>query len=196
MGVVIFIREQKQIEVPDGTTILEAEIQAGLCPDAPCGGQGKCGKCLVKINGEIVKACQTLVHSEMKVDTLISSQKHAILTEGLNRPVAFKPGLFIHPVKLEKAIAGDNRSDWERLVTEVRKTSGLEMTHVEPNLKLAASLFDKRKEGEDWFAIHTRDSILELKKEKPKAYMTAFDIGTTTVVGYLMNAENGTVCAI
>ena len=80
MGVVIFIREQKQIEVPDGTTILEAEIQAGLCPDAPCGGQGKCGKCLVKINGEIVKACQTLVHSEMKVDTLISSQKHAILT--------------------------------------------------------------------------------------------------------------------
>ena len=196
MGVVIFIREQKQIEVPDGTTILEAEIQAGLCPDAPCGGQGKCGKCLVKVNGEIVKACQTPVHSEMKVDTLISSQKHAILTEGLNRPVAFKPGLFIHPVKLEKAITGDNRSDWERLVTEVRNTSGLEMTHVEPNLKLAASLFDKRKEGEDWFAIHTRDSILELKKEKPKAYMTAFDIGTTTVVGYLMNAENGTVCAI
>ena len=196
MGVVIFIREQKQIEVPDGTTILEAEIQAGLCPDAPCGGQGKCGKCLVKANGEIVKACQTPVHSEMKVDTLISSQKHAILTEGLNRPVAFKPGLFIHPVKLEKAIAGDNRSDWERLVTEVRKTSGLEMAHVEPNLKLAASLFDKRKEGEDWFAIHTRDSILELKKEKPKAYMTAFDIGTTTVVGYLMDAENGTVCAI
>ncbi len=196
MGVVIFIREQKQIEVPDGTTILEAEIQAGLCPDAPCGGQGKCGKCLVKANGEIVKACQTPVHSEMKVDTLISSQKHAILTEGLNRPVAFKPGLFIHPVKLDKAIAGDNRSDWERLVTEVRKASDLEMTHVEPNLRLAASLFDKRKEGEDWFAIHTRDSILELKKEKPKAYMTAFDIGTTTVVGYLMDAENGTVCAI
>ena len=196
MGVVIFIREQKQIEVPDGTTILEAEIQSGLCPDAPCGGQGKCGKCLVKANGEIVKACQTPVHSEMKVDTLISSQKHAILTEGLNRPVAFKPGLFIHPVKLDKAIAGDNRSDWERLVTEVRKASDLEMTHVEPNLKLAASLFDKRKEGEDWFAIHTRDSILELKKEKPKAYMTAFDIGTTTVVGYLMDAENGTVCAI
>ena len=196
MGVVIFIREQKQIEVPDGTTILEAEIQAELCPDAPCGGQGKCGKCLVKVNGEIVKACQTPVQGEMKVDTLISSQKHAILTEGLNRPVAFKPGLFIHPVKLEKAIAGDNRSDWERLVTEVRKTSGLEMAHVEPNLKLAASLFDKRKEGEEWFAIHTRDSILELKKEKPKAYMTAFDIGTTTVVGYLMDAENGTVCAI
>lgn len=41
MGVVIFIREQKQIEVPDGTTILEAEIQAELCPDGtPVGDRG------------------------------------------------------------------------------------------------------------------------------------------------------------
>ena len=52
MGVITFIREKKCIEVPDGTTILEAEIQAGLCPDAPCGGQGKCGKCLVNFRSE------------------------------------------------------------------------------------------------------------------------------------------------
>ena len=196
MGVITFIREHKTIEVPDGTTILEAEIQAGLQPDAPCGGQGKCGKCLVKVNGEIVKGCQTAVQGDMEVDTLISSQKHTILTEGLNRPVSFKPGLFMHPVKLKKAVAGDNRSDWERLVTEVRMASGLEMNRTEPNLQLAASLYKKEKETEDWFAIHTRDSILDLKKEKPSVYMTAFDIGTTTVVGYLMDAENGTVCAI
>ena len=196
MDVVTFIREHKTIEVPDGTTILEAEIQAGLQPDAPCGGQGKCGKCLVKVNGEIVKGCQTTVQGDMEVDTLISSQKHTILTEGLNRPVSFKPGLFMHPVKLKKAVAGDNRSDWERLVTEVRMASGLEMNRTEPNLQLAASLYKKEKETEDWFAIHTRDSILDLKKEKPSVYMTAFDIGTTTVVGYLMDAENGTVCAI
>ena len=35
------------IEVEDGISVLEAEIQAGLRPDAPCGGLGKCGKCLV-----------------------------------------------------------------------------------------------------------------------------------------------------
>ena len=39
------------MEVPLGVTVLEAEIRAGLEPDAPCGGQGSCGKCLVKVNG-------------------------------------------------------------------------------------------------------------------------------------------------
>lgn len=196
MGVVTFVREKKKIEVPDGTTILEAEIQAGLEPDAPCGGQGKCGKCLVKADGQIVKACQTPVTGDIEVDTLISEQRHEILTEGLNRPVALKPGLFVHEVKLEKAEPGDNRSDWERLVTEVRKSSGLEMPQVYPNLPLAASLYEKRKEGETWFAVHTREEILDLKEEEPDIYMAAFDIGTTTVVGYLMDAKNGRVCAI
>lgn len=196
MGVVVFIRENARIEVPDGTTILEAEIQAGLCPDAPCGGQGKCGKCLVKVNGQIVKACHSEVHGTIEVDTLISDQKHTILTEGLSRPVALKPGLFVHPVMLKKADPGDNRSDWERLVCEVRNASGLAMDRVTANLKLAASIYDKQKESEDWYAIHTGDSILDLKKEKPQVYMTAFDIGTTTVVGYLMDAEDGKVCAI
>lgn len=196
MGVVTFIRENQRIEVPEGTTILEAEIQAGLCPDAPCGGQGKCGKCLVKTGHEIVKACQTKVQGDMEVDTLIANQKHAILTEGLNRPVAFKPGLYVHKVKLEKAEPGDNRSDWERLVTELRKVSGLEMPKVKVNIDLAGALYEKRKEAEAWYAVHTRDTILDLRKEKPDIYMAAFDIGTTTVVGYLLNAENGTVCAI
>mgnify|MGYP004513871977 FL=1 len=196
MGAITFIREKKCIEVPDGTTILEAEIQAGLCPDAPCGGQGKCGKCLVKMGHQIVKACQTKVQGEIEVDTLISDQKHAILTEGLNRPVAFKPGLFVHKIRLEKAEPGDNRSDWERLVTEIRAAAGLEMPKVKVNLPLAGSLYERRKEEEVWYAIHTRDAILDLKKEKPVVYMAAFDIGTTTVVGYLLSAENGKVCAI
>ena len=61
MAWVKFVREDVEIEVEDGTSVLEAEIQAGLRPDAPCGGLGKCGKCLVKINGEVVKACQVRI---------------------------------------------------------------------------------------------------------------------------------------
>lgn len=196
MGQVTFIREKKTITVPDGTTVLEAQIQAGLFPDAPCGGQGKCGKCLVKVGQQIVKACKTEVQGDLSVDTLVSRQKHEILTEGLTRPVAFKPGLYVHKIQLVKAEPGDNRSDWERLVTEVREASGLEMKQVEPNLKLAASLYDKMKESDTWYAIHTRERIMDLKKEMPRMYMAAFDIGTTTVVGYLLDAEDGHLCAI
>lgn len=57
MAWVNFVKEGKRIEVEDGVSVLEAEIRAGLRPDAPCGGLGKCGKCLVKIDGEVVKAC-------------------------------------------------------------------------------------------------------------------------------------------
>ena len=49
MAWVKFVREDIEIEVEDGISVLEAEIQAGLRPDAPCGGLGKCGKCLVRI---------------------------------------------------------------------------------------------------------------------------------------------------
>ena len=56
MATVYFVREEISIEIPVGTSVLEAEIQAGLAPDVPCGGQGTCGKCLVKVDGKPVLA--------------------------------------------------------------------------------------------------------------------------------------------
>lgn len=64
-----FIRENRELEVQPGTTVLEAEREAGLRPDAPCGGQGKCGKCKVLVNGTETLACQTKVWQDLEVDT-------------------------------------------------------------------------------------------------------------------------------
>ena len=51
MARVYFVREEISVEVPVETSVLEAEILAGLAPDAPCGGgQGTGGKCLVKVD--------------------------------------------------------------------------------------------------------------------------------------------------
>ncbi len=179
------------MDIPDGTTLLEAQIQAGLKADAPCGGQGKCGKCLVKANGQIVKACTEKVTGDMEVDTLLEERKEKILTEGLSRPITFLPSLRMTKVVLEKADPGDNRSDWARLCEQITTRE-----KVRPNLKLAASIYDRQREAKDWFAIHTEDEILDLVKEKEEIFMVAFDIGTTTVVGYLMNASDGNVVAI
>ena len=98
MAWVNFVREGKRIEVEDGVSVLEAEIRAGLRPDAPCGGLGKCGKCLVKIDGEVVKACQVRAggepeHKEYIVETLERSGDEKILTDGFNREVVFAPGV-------------------------------------------------------------------------------------------------------
>ena len=85
MAWVKFVREDIEIEVEDGISVLEAEIQAGLRPDAPCGGLGKCGKCLVKINGEVVKACQIRIGEgeTCVVETLDRAGNEKILTDGL-----------------------------------------------------------------------------------------------------------------
>ncbi len=108
MAWVKFVREDIEIEVEDGISVLEAEIQAGLRPDAPCGGLGKCGKCLVKINGEVVKACQIRIGEgeTCVVETLDRAGNEKILTDGFNREVVFEPGLWMAQVELEKAKTG------------------------------------------------------------------------------------------
>lgn len=71
------------VTVPKGTTLLQAQIQAGLPTDAPCGGQGTCGKCRVTLaDGSQVLACQTKVEKDMTV-LLGQAQKVAILTNTL-----------------------------------------------------------------------------------------------------------------
>ena len=88
-----FTREGREAVVDLGTTILAAEISAGLVPDAPCGGQGKCGKCRVKLDGREVLACQAKAEGDCTVETLVSEEKNAkILNEGLFRKVPCQPG--------------------------------------------------------------------------------------------------------
>ena len=67
---VTFLPQNLTAAVPAGTTLLQAQIDAGLRPDAPCGGMGTCGKCLVELDGQQVPACQTVVDRDMTVHTI------------------------------------------------------------------------------------------------------------------------------
>lgn len=82
---VTFLPSGIQAEVPEGTTLLDAQIQAGLKPDAPCGGNGTCGKCMVDLHtpqGILrVKACSTLVTKPLTVNLFKPYSKTDILTE-------------------------------------------------------------------------------------------------------------------
>ena len=54
-------------EVPDRTNLHTALREAGFPTDAPCGGNGRCGKCTVNVNGESVHACQIYIREDMVV---------------------------------------------------------------------------------------------------------------------------------
>lgn len=60
---------------------------AGIAPDAPCGGNGTCGKCTVLVDGIPVLACRTVVDRDMTVAVPEASQS-VILTEGIGSTVA------------------------------------------------------------------------------------------------------------
>ncbi|HOV67190.1 MAG TPA: 2Fe-2S iron-sulfur cluster-binding protein, partial [Methanoregulaceae archaeon] len=49
MPIVTFLPSYRKIEVPPGTTILDAARKAGLSMNVVCGGVGKCGKCIVYV---------------------------------------------------------------------------------------------------------------------------------------------------
>lgn len=74
--------KNQKIAVKAGENLLNALVKSGIYPDAPCGGNGKCGKCKVIVNGVEVLACKTTVDRDMTV-TLPQMEELHILPESI-----------------------------------------------------------------------------------------------------------------
>lgn len=79
---VTFLPGGEKVTVKSGTTLLDAQILAGLHPDAPCGGKGTCGKCKVWVEEKEVLACKTAVTQDVTVRLTVGGANR-ILTESL-----------------------------------------------------------------------------------------------------------------
>ncbi|MDR1217138.1 MAG: ASKHA domain-containing protein [Oscillospiraceae bacterium] len=53
----------------DGRTVLQQLGELGVFLDAPCGGRGRCGKCLIRLSsdGEETRACQTVISGDTDI---------------------------------------------------------------------------------------------------------------------------------
>lgn len=92
---ITFVKENITYEALPGLTVLEAQIAAGLSPDAPCGGRGTCGKCRVQIDGVPALACQTRTDRDMEVETGAEQEGEVqILMKGCGRQVSLMAGEF------------------------------------------------------------------------------------------------------
>ena len=65
-----------------GENLLKLLQRHGLVIDAPCGGNGTCGKCKVTVDGQPALACKTLVDRNMDV-ILPETARTQILAKGL-----------------------------------------------------------------------------------------------------------------
>ena len=67
MPIITLPENNKIFSVSAGVNLLDALKENGIYPDAPCGGNGTCGKCTLLVNGTEVLACKTVVDRDMTV---------------------------------------------------------------------------------------------------------------------------------
>jgi uncharacterized 2Fe-2S/4Fe-4S cluster protein (DUF4445 family) len=205
-----FISQKKSVKVAQGTDVLTAAIKAGIMMHASCGGEGLCGKCKVLIAKKEVLACQIIVESDLEVTVPKESiETHAKLkgeseefTKGvvLSREKAFKfsPMVRKEYLKLSPPTSDDNISDLDRVY------SGIE--RIFPNVHVSTTLANVKHLSEvlrdsDFnvtVAVGHKDEALDIVSVEPgdtrKAnFGFAFDIGTTTVVGQLIDLNTGEI---
>ncbi|MBL7091950.1 MAG: DUF4445 domain-containing protein [Candidatus Omnitrophica bacterium] len=224
-----------KIEVHKGRDLLSAAVAAGVYINSSCGGDGVCGRCKVIIKkGEIrtepsgrismqerekgyVLACQTTVHSDVKVEVpaesrldldKISEQDAKLLRlKGMySQAVDVDKGkgvieedLFTHSplatklyLKLTPPSLTDTVSDLERLYREIRKTRDIPIMQTGlTNIKRLGRLL-RESDWEVTVLLGKRNGTVEIVSVEPgdtseKNYGIALDIGTTTVSGQLVN---------
>jgi uncharacterized 2Fe-2S/4Fe-4S cluster protein (DUF4445 family) len=201
MGIAVtFFPARVSVEVPHGTTLLEAAFRAGLYLNSQCGGQGVCGKCLVRLqNGEEVKACRTVVTHPMTVmvsegalnDSL---EKTAAIVEKITYPLA--PLARTVTVSLTPPGGSDNRADLQRLIQALH----LPGVPVHINPAVLAGLPGTLRRGE-WTCMvtllshHDHCDIIKVTEAmgRPLLFGVALDIGTTTLAALLINLQDGAI---
>ncbi|HVJ47816.1 ASKHA domain-containing protein [Desulfitobacterium sp.] len=209
---VTFLPANKSIEVAEGNTIFQAALAAGVQIESACGGRGTCGKCKVQIppedidskadSGEKflseveraagwVMACKYVVNEDLTVK--LSEQKDAYKRKtGLEelKTIELAPSIRKYKLQLSEPTVEDQTPDWERLV------AALPNREVRFNYRIAMNLPQVlHQAGFKVTAVLDGDSVLTVEPGETleHCYGLAIDIGTTTVVVYLMDLNKGKV---
>lgn len=210
----------KTLYVLDGESLLQALKRHGIYLVSACGGKGICGKCRVKVlkgKGRIestwklqpseieagfVLACQTFP----EMDILLDIPKESRLVIGDKIEISRSRDLFelLHSLKaditpivkriqlnLSSPTIQDNISDLERLKRALAEKGikGLRFSHGFVS-GMGAVLRDA-----DWKVnlayVEGPEAIFILPLESKDRYGLAVDVGTTTIVVYLVNLIDG-----
>lgn len=212
---IVFLPKGDDTRVPPGTTVFHAAAWLGQPVESTCGGRGTCGKCRVKIvrgpapitpadqqhlDAASIEAgwrlsCQAEVREETTVEVprLLGTPKTAMF--GVGRQVLLDPNVHKVHLKLTPPELHDQRSDLARL-TEALNAAGFAVVADLPVLRslpggLRAADFEVTAIlcGADLVGVEPGDTTREI-------YGAAFDLGTTTIVGTLLDLANGSALAV
>jgi uncharacterized 2Fe-2S/4Fe-4S cluster protein (DUF4445 family) len=201
--------ETYKTEVKGGKNLLTWLREKGHLLYSPCGGKGVCGKCRVRVlegkktlsepypNLRSITldewkagwrlACKTMMDEELTIEVPDSWNTEAnILTNG-DYEVTLQPCIKKVFLKLPKPSIADQASDVDRL----QKALGtLEIL----DLALVQSLSDILKDNEyKVTAVMQGNTLIGIEggDTRDQLYGVAVDIGTTTIVGTLIDLNTG-----
>jgi uncharacterized 2Fe-2S/4Fe-4S cluster protein (DUF4445 family) len=218
-----FEPEGKTAQLPVGSTIAEAAQKAKVGIRSECGGQGSCGKCRVIVrNPSAVSettqaershlsqaelesgyrlACQTKILRDVKIGippaSRVESRKIQIL--GLERKTELNPSLKKFYLMLPEPTLSDATPDLERLLECLSRESKTRRP-LEIDYKILKDLPTiLRKAHWNVAAVLWDDARIidvEPADKSPDLFGLAVDIGTSKIVGHLMNLTSGETIAI
>lgn len=215
---VLFQPDGRTVEVPRLTTLREAARKAGIHLNSPCGGVGACGNCKVRLTAgkappltdrecarfrteEIEQnlrlACQVRVTSDVTCfipdETRLSDQK--ILETGLVRSVALDPAVTKRHLTLPPPRLEDQRADADRLVDALSSAPGNLHVPLHTLRGLPALL---RHRNFNVTVVSFDGEILSVEPDDTtsRCFGVAVDVGTTTVVGTLVDLVSAAELAV
>jgi len=215
-----------RIHIPTLNLTLEAEPAINLMDLAQrhsiplnsyCGGRGTCGKCRVKVKGPISPltvleekalssslmkpderlACQVQVWGEVEVEIL--QAEWGKMEKALGEPsisyARIDPGLWKWNLSRPDDLRTPSTSTWE-ILRRILKERGVENPTVD--WQTLQQLSDEIWGWESWTLLLAGSRLLGMERGDTtyRLYGMAFDIGTTSVVGYLLDLHEGKQVAL
>jgi len=205
------------VYVPEGETVLTAALEAGLEIHIPCGGHGTCGSCRVVFSGKAPdptpEEASLLSHTELAsgvrlacrcalaADAVITIPEGTLrkdtkfLLHGIMRDVKLAPSVSKIVVDVPRPSLEDQRADADRVLAALNGHAGSVTPMPEALCAIPAALRAK-----DFRVTAVVDggrlTMVEAGDTTATAYAAAFDIGTTTVVGMLLDLSTGREVAV
>ncbi len=231
MAAITFTPSGEIIEVPAGTSLLDAAILCELDIAAPCAGQGRCGRCRVRVTaGEVERrsnagletaeildgwavACQTYVTGAVEIEVperrreTVRPHGHAVAeprSMQLTCDWRQNPAVRTFELDIEPPSLADNTSDFDRLRRALAQQHGIEEVRAElpmlrrlgKDLRMANWKVSVTLEMRDWvYCAYLPPRLIRIY---PGAFHhasmgLAVDLGTTSVVAYLLDFTTGRV---
>jgi len=207
-----FQPEGRSVFVLRGTKLIEAAGQAGIIINTPCGGEGTCGKCRVEVldsapaptqaeqrhlSPEEIRqgarlACQLAVDRDMVVSVPEGTRffEQVVLVEGAEHEFTLSPNIRKRYVELPPPSVEDLRSDLSRLQDGLAPETKNLRADLWSIRRLSSFL---RDHGFRATAVLKDNELMCLEQgdTTDQSWGVAFDVGTTTVVGTLVNLATG-----